>query len=91
VDEALAGLAVPQVELLVAEHPGTGARELPGFQQDLAFAADAFAAAGGIDMDPGQEGGPQQILPVRHLDRNLVWLERDLLTQDAILFGDEMS
>ena len=65
--------------------------ELAGFQQDLAFAADALAAAGGIDVDPGQEGGPQQIFPVRHLDRNIVWLEGDLLTQDAILFGDEMN
>ena len=65
--------------------------EVPRFQQDLAFAADALAAAGGIDVDPGQQGGPQQVLPVRHFDRNLVWLERDVLTQDSILFGDEMS
>jgi hypothetical protein len=40
-------------------------------------------------VDPGQEGGPQQILPVLNLDRDLVWLEGDLLTH-AILFGEEM-
>ena len=42
-------------------------------------------------MDAGGQRGPQQILPVRHLDRNLVWLERDAFTQDSILIGDEMS
>jgi hypothetical protein len=41
-------------------------------------------------VDPGQEGGPQQILSVRHFHRNLVRLEGDAFTQDAILFGDEI-
>jgi hypothetical protein len=53
----------------------------PRFQQDLAFAANALAAAGGIDVDPGQERGPQQILPVRNLYRDLVGLEGDVVTQ----------
>jgi len=59
------GLAVSQVPLLVTQQPGSGARELPRFQQDLAFAADALAAAGSIDVDPGQSKRPAQVFPVR--------------------------
>ena len=84
---ALAGLAVSQTALVLGKERAVRTLHLPFFQDDAAFAADTLAAAGGVDVHPGSQGGPEEILSFFDLDADIVRLKGDFFPQDMILMA----
>src|SRR3989339_419006 len=61
------------------------------FDFDLALAADAVAAAGGLNIEAGLGCGGQQIFPCLHLDGEVVGQEGNFLFHESPFSGEVLT
>ena len=85
-EDRTAGLPVAFRDVRGAQPLGDPALHLPGLDPDAALAADALAAAGGVDVHPGLERRLDDGGARRHGDRGPVWEEGDVNRRRLRLF-----